>query len=551
MKFVPPYGREIEGDSAHYINGNPAEGQQGSIPPANAFEHPMREIVGVIQKSLVTPVSDDLLQLVKTIRSQRVNYANDTGSVNNLSVAYDPPLASYSDGLMLRIKIRETNDGTVSLDAGAGRFPVVRINGSACAPGDLPAGGVIEVAWDGSKWQLINFLGMAGGEPGPTTEFYYNIPYAVDTGPANLITVSFTGGLYGGRPLAAGDAILVKINTTNTGTSIIRIDGNAVIPDTVVLANGAGVLIQGDVVRNDVVLMVFDGTAFWLVPNNMITADITLNVPSQYASVDAALAAIKRKVIAANVNVVVQLAPGIYGPIFVEHPQADRIIIRGSMKPGYSGAPGFHEIATDWASNLPMLRARYAVEIQCPANPPRRGAIVNGGPGNLRIETLLITGPGYPGSGATGVFVDIDHVVSATNVACIYLDHGFYGGGFFYLWYCTLCNNFSAGLLATGPGGAGGAYCNASANSWAGFICNQNSMVGLSYCNSKANGSVGFGAGDNSEMTLVTCGSYGNIHYDLYSTTVSELIALSGCAFATASPQPGYMGNYGAVLLVA
>jgi hypothetical protein len=559
VKYVPPYGREIEGDAAQYINGNPVEGIQGSIPPANAFEHPMREIVGVIQKNRVTPAADDLLQLVKTIRSQRVNYVNDTGSVNNLSVAVDPPLESYTEGLILRVKIRETNTDAVSLDAGAGRAPVKRINGSAPVAGDLPANGIAEIVWDGTAWQLINFFGryiQAEGvppEPPPppteiTNNYYYNIPYAVDTGPANLITVSFTGGLYGGRSLQAGDAILVKINTTNTGSTIIRIDGNAHVPDTVVMANGAGPLLQGDNFKNDVKLMVFDGAAFWLTPNTVITADIVLNVPSQYGTVDAALAAIRRKVIAANATVYVNLAPGIYGSIYVEHPQSDRIVISGSMKAGYGGPPSFNELATDWATNINMLRARYAVEIQCPANPPKRGAIVNGGPGQLRIQTLLITGPGYSGSGAVGVFADVNHSIHCNNVAVVYCDIGFYGGGFMYLYNCTVCNNFGYGVLATGPGGAGGASNNASANSIAGFQCNQNAQLALSYCNSKANGSLGFGAGDASQMTLLSCGSYGNIHYDMYSSVVSELLCMS-CAFTSASPQPGYLGNYGAVLI--
>ena len=53
MKYVQPYG--ISDADAPYINGDPSIARQGSIPPAAAFEHPMREIVAVIQKNGLAP----------------------------------------------------------------------------------------------------------------------------------------------------------------------------------------------------------------------------------------------------------------------------------------------------------------------------------------------------------------------------------------------------------------------------------------------------------------------------------------------------------------
>src|SRR5262245_30767034 len=140
MKYVPPYGRESEGDTAHYINGNPAEAREGSIPPAAAFENPMRELVGIIEKSKITALDSDLLQVAKGVRSQRMNYADDTGSVNTLSVAYDPPITTYNVGLPLRVKVKNTNNGPSTIDAGGGRVQIRKPNGAQVASGDLPAG---------------------------------------------------------------------------------------------------------------------------------------------------------------------------------------------------------------------------------------------------------------------------------------------------------------------------------------------------------------------------------------------------------------------------
>ena len=38
-----------------YVNGDPTIGQEGSIPPAAAFEHPQREIVNLIKNATFSP----------------------------------------------------------------------------------------------------------------------------------------------------------------------------------------------------------------------------------------------------------------------------------------------------------------------------------------------------------------------------------------------------------------------------------------------------------------------------------------------------------------
>lgn len=64
MRYVPPFG---ESAGAPYVNANPATGQRGSVPPAEAIEHAMREIVHCIVQSGQTPSGNDLTQLWKAI----------------------------------------------------------------------------------------------------------------------------------------------------------------------------------------------------------------------------------------------------------------------------------------------------------------------------------------------------------------------------------------------------------------------------------------------------------------------------------------------------
>lgn len=69
MQYVPP----LNGDQANplrpYINANPAAGQQGSIPPAEAWEHPIREIVNAIEQAGLNASGGDLTQLWQAIQA--------------------------------------------------------------------------------------------------------------------------------------------------------------------------------------------------------------------------------------------------------------------------------------------------------------------------------------------------------------------------------------------------------------------------------------------------------------------------------------------------
>jgi hypothetical protein len=65
VKYVPPIGAS---DNASYIDGNPSVGLEGSPVPAAAIEHPMREIMTVIEAAGLLPSSANLTQLLEAIQ---------------------------------------------------------------------------------------------------------------------------------------------------------------------------------------------------------------------------------------------------------------------------------------------------------------------------------------------------------------------------------------------------------------------------------------------------------------------------------------------------
>jgi hypothetical protein len=65
MKYTQPFG--VVDPNASYVNGNPATGTAGSIPPAAALEAAQREIVNCITQAGLTPDPANLTQLWQAI----------------------------------------------------------------------------------------------------------------------------------------------------------------------------------------------------------------------------------------------------------------------------------------------------------------------------------------------------------------------------------------------------------------------------------------------------------------------------------------------------
>jgi hypothetical protein len=167
MKYVQPYG--ISDPDASYINGNPATGTMGSIPPAASIEHPQREIVQVIKAAGRTPTDADLKQLLRSIRGGALDYYVPTGTGNSLILtmalapASVPPLDAYYPGLALRLKVAHSNAAgpvTINIDA-LGDKAITLADGSDPFAEDMETGQIVAIVYDGVKFQL---MGTKGGD---------------------------------------------------------------------------------------------------------------------------------------------------------------------------------------------------------------------------------------------------------------------------------------------------------------------------------------------------------------------------------------------------
>lgn len=265
MKYIAPYG--VADPNAPYINGNPATGTNGSIPPAAAFEHPLRELAALIANAGFTPTDTDLAQVTRAVR-QGINFLTATaigGNPNTLQASFTggpPPIATYQPGLRLNVAIPANNTGptTLAID-GLTQHTIKRANGADLAADDLRGGMVASLIYDGTNFQLTNFQGFTSSTTNNNT-FTINIPYIADTGATNAINAPFSPAI---TSLAAGLLILVKLNHTLTGPCTIVVNAN---PSKAVTRLDGNPTQLNDAFLGEMLLLAYTGSTFQII--NMI-----------------------------------------------------------------------------------------------------------------------------------------------------------------------------------------------------------------------------------------------------------------------------------------
>lgn len=165
MKYNQPYG--VSDVDAHYIDGNPPLGIEGSIIPLAAVEYPQREIVNFILKSQLVPVNDDLTQLARSVQVDLVNFAIDIGSVNHITINLDPAPPTLVAGLKAFVLIKITNTGATDVTCNGIVKPLLTQGLVNLPAGVIVTNGIAIIIYDGTQWQLMLGTAATGGPAGP------------------------------------------------------------------------------------------------------------------------------------------------------------------------------------------------------------------------------------------------------------------------------------------------------------------------------------------------------------------------------------------------
>jgi hypothetical protein len=86
----------------------------------------------------------------------RVTYLEAGGTADALTVTLDPAVLAYVEGLGLRINIASTNTGAATVNVnGLGNKSIKRPDGTALQAGDLTAGNVVDLVYDGTNFKIL------------------------------------------------------------------------------------------------------------------------------------------------------------------------------------------------------------------------------------------------------------------------------------------------------------------------------------------------------------------------------------------------------------
>jgi hypothetical protein len=203
---------------------------------------------------------------------------------NDLFAATLNPIpTSLTPGMAVRIKLNSGNVGASTFNAnGLGAVAIHRSGGAALSSGDLVAGMIAEIVYDGSFWQIQNFIGVTSGATSNTFN-NVNLPFAQDTSTSsNTITISPTPAMP--SSISAGQVVIVKLANPITGATTIGISGVSGSPFPVVSQN-AQPLSFGAGNIGEMLWMLFDGSNFQIVnPPSQLLNNLTIFVNSSTGS---------------------------------------------------------------------------------------------------------------------------------------------------------------------------------------------------------------------------------------------------------------------------
>jgi hypothetical protein len=204
------------------------------------------------------------------LNSSWVYVGTDTGTANAYAIAFGANQAiptAYVAGMTVKFKALNANTTASVINVNAlGNVPIKRATGAALSASDIASGQIVELTYDGTNFQMVNYLGVSAGS---TTNNFTSVgvPYIADTGALNALIGTYSPAITGGQ-VVAGLMLSIKLANTITGACTINVSGlglkNIKTGD---LANPPpNVYLAGEVL-----LLVYDGTQYQIVNTSSLT----------------------------------------------------------------------------------------------------------------------------------------------------------------------------------------------------------------------------------------------------------------------------------------
>lgn len=192
----------------------------------------------------------------------------DTGTANNYVITFGAGQAiptAYVAGMGVKFKALNANSAASVINVnGLGNVAIRRASGAAVATGDIVSGQMVELTYDGTNFQMQNYMGAGAGT---NTTTAVSIPYVADSGTLNALVGTYSPAITSGQQVA-GLALTIKLANTITGAATINVNGLGAKPiKTGDLANPP----NGVYVAGEILLLIYDGTNYQIANTSSLT----------------------------------------------------------------------------------------------------------------------------------------------------------------------------------------------------------------------------------------------------------------------------------------
>jgi len=125
-----------------------------------------------------TAASD--LSTLAQVQANTVSYAADGGAANAYTVSLSPAATAYTAGMQVCFKVANTNTGASTINVNALGVKNIFVDGAAVTGGELMAGDMVELRYDGTQFQVVSFprrkrhTGASGSVAGPHIEHTFD-----------------------------------------------------------------------------------------------------------------------------------------------------------------------------------------------------------------------------------------------------------------------------------------------------------------------------------------------------------------------------------------
>ncbi|VVC75980.1 hypothetical protein AQUSIP_12810 [Aquicella siphonis] len=215
-----------------------------------------------LQQKISQATGDARYAQASSVQKGQYVYAVDTGTANNYAASLSPTLTSYTAGLGIRLKVAHNNTGASTINInGLGAKAITYSNGSALIGGELVAGMIASLMYDGTQFQFINSSSSSSSVNANQVQsnvynFFADVSASVNTIKSGINSIS--------PPIispTAGISFYVKIANTNTGSTTLVIQQSPTANYNFNITNIDGTsLSSSQLIAGMIAEFVYDGT---------------------------------------------------------------------------------------------------------------------------------------------------------------------------------------------------------------------------------------------------------------------------------------------------